>query len=140
VTTDCIFRRIAVGDAEASIAYEDDATVAFMDLRQLSGGHTLVVPRRHITDIFQLDDATGAAIISTVARVSRAVRDVFDPDGINVWQSNGEAAGQEVLHFHVHVVPRDHGDGLLRFYSQRPDYPPRPNLDAEAAKIRAALT
>jgi histidine triad (HIT) family protein len=137
--TDCIFCAIAAHDAEASIVFEDDATVAFMDLRQMSPGHTLVVPKKHVSDIFELDDDTGAAVMRMVARVARAVRDALHPDGINVWQSNGEGAGQEVFHLHVHVLPRVTGDGMLRVYPQRPDYPPRAELDAVAASIAREL-
>ncbi len=139
MTTDCVFCQIVAGEAPASIAYEDERTLAFLDLRQMRGGHTLVVPKQHITDIFDLDDATGAAVMATVARVARGVRAAFAPDGVNIWQSNGEAAGQEVFHLHFHVVPRHAGDGLLRFYPQRPGYPERPELDAQAAAIRDAI-
>jgi histidine triad (HIT) family protein len=139
VTQDCIFCQIVAGKAEASIAYEDDATVAFMDLRQTSPGHTLVVPKRHIRDIFELDAATGAALIATTAGVARAVRVAFEPDGINIWQSNEAAAGQEVFHLHFHVLPRRTDDGLLKFYPSSPSSPERSILDERAAKIRQAI-
>jgi histidine triad (HIT) family protein len=67
------------------------------------------------------------------------VRDAFGPDGINIWQSNGEAAGQEVFHLHLHVLPRRLNDGLLRFYPSRPGYPSRAELDDQAALIRERL-
>jgi histidine triad (HIT) family protein len=110
-----------------------------MDLRQSRAGHVLVVPKRHVADIFELDEETGAALIATVTRVARAVRDAIVPDGMNIWQSNGEAAGQEVLHLHFHVQPRWHGDNLLRYYSAKPEYPPREELDGQAALIAALL-
>lgn len=134
-----MFCRIVAGDAEASVAYQDAATMAFMDLRQFSRGHTLVVPRAHVADIFALDDATGAAVFSTLARVARAVREAFAPAGMSIWQSNGAAAGQEVFHLHFHVVPRHPGDDLLRVYPSNPAGPPRRDLDAQAAAIRRAL-
>ena len=139
MTDDCIFCEIVAGRAEASVAYEDDATLAFMDLRQFHPGHTLVVPKRHIVDIFELDDETGAALISSVARTARGMRDAFAPDGLNIWQSNGVAGGQEVFHLHFHVLPRWNGDELLRFYPRKPDYPTRAVLNETAAKIRTAL-
>ena len=70
---ECIFCQIVAGEAEASVAYEDDATVAFMDLRQTNAGHTLVVPRRHIRDIYELDDDTAAAVIAATSRGSKAL-------------------------------------------------------------------
>lgn len=139
MTEGCIFCEIVRGEAEASVAYEDEATLAFMDLRQFHPGHTLVVPKRHIVDIYELDDATGTALMSSVARVARGVRAALEPEGLNVWQSNGAAGGQEVFHLHFHVLPRWSGDGLLRIYPRRPDYPTRATLDETAGMIRAAL-
>lgn len=101
----------------------------------MSPGHVLVVPKTHVPDIFALDDALGAAVMRTVMRVARAVGDALRPDGLNIWQSNGEAAGQEVLHAHFHVLPRAQGDGMLRIYPRRPDYPSRGELDSLAASI-----
>ncbi len=138
MTEDCIFCRIVAGEAEASVADEDEVTMAFMDLRQFHPGHTLIVPKQHIADIFALDDATGAALMTTVARVSRAVRKTFRPDGINVWQSNG-APWQEVFHIHFHVLPRWKGDGLLRFTPPSRNRPDRAELDEQAKRIRAAM-
>jgi histidine triad (HIT) family protein len=139
VTDDCVFCGIVAGRVEASVAYEDEATLAFMDIRQFNRGHTLVVPKRHIVDIFALDDATGAALMATTARVARAMRAAFTPDGTNISISNGEAAGQEVFHLHLHVYPRWKDDGVLRFYPSKPGQPPRAELDEQAAAIRAAV-
>ncbi len=135
----CLFCEIVAGRAESSIVYEDAATVAFMDLRQLNPGHVLIVPRRHIVDVFGLDDATGAALISAIAIVARGVRHAFEPEGINISASNGAAAGQEVFHLHFHVLPRKQGDGLLRVYPASPPDPPRAMLDGMAADIRGAI-
>jgi histidine triad (HIT) family protein len=137
VTDGCIFCRIVAREAEASIAYEDEWTMAFMDLGQFHPGHTLVVSKAHIADLFSLDEATGAAMMATLARVASAVRDAFGPDGINVWQSNG-APWQEVFHLHIHVLPRCRDDGLLQFRPPR-SRPTRLELDTQAAKILAAL-
>ena len=137
MTDDCVFCRIVAGETEASIAYEDDATLAFMDLGQFAPGHTLVVPRRHIQDIYDIDAEAGAAIMVALGRVAAAVRQAFQPQGINVWQSNGPPF-QEVLHLHFHVLPRREGDGLLAFRAPRTK-PPRAALDEQAAAIRAAI-
>ena len=135
---ECIFCQIVAGEAEASIAYEDDATMAFMDVGQFHAGHALVVPRSHIRDIYGLDEKTGSALMAAVSRVAEGVRDAFQPDGINIWQSNG-APWQEVFHLHFHVLPRWREDGLLRFTPPSRNQPTRPELDDQAAKIRAAL-
>ena len=135
---DCIFCQVIAGEAEASIAYDDEATVAFLDLRQFHSGHTLVVPKRHIRDIYGLDEKTGGALMAAISRVAEGVREAFQPHGINVWQSNG-APWQEVFHLHFHVLPRWREDGLLRFTPPRRKQPSRAELDDQAAKIRAAL-
>ncbi|MCH7579871.1 MAG: HIT family protein [Chloroflexi bacterium] len=138
MAAECIFCQIVAGEAEASFAYEDDATMAFVDLRQFHAGHTLVVPRRHIRDIYGLDEKTGSALMAAISRVAEGVREAFQPDGINIWQSNG-APWQEVFHLHFHVLPRWREDGLLRFTPPSRNQPTRPELDDQAAKIRAAL-
>ena len=136
----CIFCGIASGGAEASVVFDDRHVIAFMDLRAFQPGHTLVIPRAHVSDISALEDGgTARALMLAVARVSRAVRSAFAGQGISVWSSNGEAAGQEVPHLHLHVVPRYEGDGLLRVYPSRPDHPPRADLDEHARRIRDAM-
>ena len=137
MTEDCIFCRVVAGEAEASVAYEDEATIAFMDIGQFHPGHTLLVSKRHIVDLYALDEATGAAVMAALVRVARAVGHAFQPHGINVWQSNG-APWQEVFHLHFHVLPRWRNDGILRFPPPRRQ-PSRKELDEQAAKIRAAL-
>ena len=138
MTEECVFCAIVSRKVEASIAYEDDATLAFMDHEQLHPGHALVVPKRHIVDMFALDDATGAALMAALSRVARAVRQAFRPDGINLWQANG-APWQEVFHLHFHVLPRWKDDGLLRFSPPERSQPSQPELDDQATKIRSAL-
>jgi histidine triad (HIT) family protein len=136
----CTFCRIAAGNAEASIVLEGEHVVAFMDLRAFHAGHTLIIPKLHIRDVMALDDgAIAGALMSAVASVARAVERVFAADGITVWSSNGSAAGQEVFHLHLHVMPRYEGDGLLRVYPPKPGYPSRAALDEHAARIRQAI-
>ena len=113
--------------------------MAFMDLRQMSPGHVLVIPKTHVADIFDVDATTGAALMTTIARVARAVRDALRPDGMNIWQSNGKGAGQEVFHVHFHVLPRREGDGMLRIYPRHPDAPSRAELSAIAQNIANSI-
>lgn len=134
---DCPFCAILAQRAPASIVAEDSTVIAFMDLRQPVPGHVLIVPRRHVPDIYDLTSDEGAAIMHLALRVAHAQRRAFDPQGMNLWQSNGEVAGQEVWHFHLHVAPRAAGDGLLRAYHNEPPAPsPRAHLDALAAQLR----
>ena len=136
----CAFCAILAGTLPASLVHEDDQAIAFMDLRQAVPGHVLVVPRRHVETVFDLDEDTAAQLMRIAVRIARAADAVFAPDGLNLWQSNRDAGGQEVAHVHLHVQPRRTGDGLLRIY---PDAVPPPTpadaLDHMAVALRASL-
>ena len=135
----CAFCGIVAGSMEASVVYEDDATLAFMDLRQPNAGHVLVIPKEHVETIYDLLPETGARLMQTVIRTARAVRRSVQPGGLSIWQSNGEAAGQEVPHLHVHLFARQPRDGFLRVYPERPARPDRTVLDQLAEQIRAGF-
>jgi len=113
-TGPCTFCQIISGQAPGNFVFRDDAVVAIADLRQVTEGHVLVMPTAHFETIDDLDEATAARLAWATVRASRAVRRAYAPDGINVWSSNGEAAGQEVPHVHIHILPRWTGDGLMR--------------------------
>lgn len=133
----CVFCGIVDGSKPHSIVSEDDRTIAFMSIRQQREGHVLVIPRAHVENVFGLDEETGAAVMATTVRIARAVEAAFQPEGLHLWQSNGPAADQEVPHFHMHVMPRWHGDGLLAWYpTQGPVYPERDELDRQATLIK----
>ncbi|MEP6765952.1 MAG: HIT family protein [Gemmatimonadaceae bacterium] len=136
----CVFCAIVADHSRASIVYQDAITIAFLDLRQFHHGHVLVIPRQHVSDIREADDATAAAIMVTVAHVARAVNQVFPNDGLSVWHSAGEGANQEVPHLHFHVHPRFMRDDVLRVYPDSPELPPRSTLDQWAEELRLALS
>ncbi|WP_236685905.1 HIT family protein [Pseudoxanthomonas suwonensis] len=136
----CPFCAILAGDLPASVVCEDAHAIAFMDLRQAVPGHVLVVPRRHVETIFELDEDTAGALMRMAVRVAQAAGRAFAPAGLNLWQSNGHAGGQEVPHVHLHVQPRQVGDGLLRIYPERVPAPAaRAQLDALALHLRGHL-
>ena len=135
----CAFCEIVAGRLPATIVFADDATVAFLDLRQFHAGHVLVVPRDHVVDIRQVDDRTAAAIMSTVARLSRAVHRAYPSDGLSVWHSAGAGANQEVPHLHFHVHPRRIGDDLLRVYPSPPALPSAAELEKLGEPIKMML-
>ena len=136
----CPFCAIVAGELPAAIVADDGVVLAFMDLRQAVPGHVLVVPYRHVPDLYSLAPDEAAGVMRMAQRVAQALRAEFDPAGLNLWQSNGRAAGQEVFHFHLHVQPRRVGDGLLRVY---PDGAPQSakagELDAMAQALRTHL-
>lgn len=140
--SDCVFCGIVAGTVPASVVHEDDATLAFMDLRQPNPGHVLVIPRTHVEMIYDLEADAAARVFQATVIVANAIRRSLDPPGLNVWQSNGPAvAFQEVphVHVHVHLLPRQHDDQLIRIYPEKPPYPDRAALNEMAATIRAGL-
>jgi diadenosine tetraphosphate (Ap4A) HIT family hydrolase len=109
----CIFCAIAAGQAPAHLVFEDDRVLAFMDIRPMSAGHTLVVPRTHAAGLESLDPEDGQRMFAVGQRIARGMRrSTLDVDGINLVLSDGRAAMQTVFHAHLHVLPRRHGDKL----------------------------
>ena len=134
---DCVFCRIVAKQIPASIVWEDELTLAFMDIGSVNPGHVLVACKPHAENIFSLDEHHAAAVFQTTARVARAVDKAFAPQGVTLYQANGRAAGQTVFHFHIHVVPRHEGDGMeLAWPLQNP---PRAALEEAAERIRRAV-
>jgi len=109
---DCVFCRSARREAPAHIVYEDEHTLAFLDINPVTRGHTLVIPKRHYNDLFAIPVEELEAVAVTAQRVARALRRGLGAEGINLLQSSGVLAGQVVLHFHLHVIPRYRNDGL----------------------------
>ncbi|WP_072807258.1 HIT family protein [Rhodococcoides yunnanense] len=133
-----IFAEIIAGNAESSMVYEDASVVAFMDIRPFTQGHVLVVPRLRARSLAELDPETGAQIFVVGQKVAAALR-ASDPRvaGVNFFLADGEVAGQEIFHVHLHVIPRTTGDGFgLR---GRPTSPPRSELDRQAFLIAGIL-
>ena len=131
-----VFARILRGEIPAHKVYEDEHTLAFMDVMPQSDGHALVIPKAEAENLFELPAPALTATILTTQRVARAVRKAFDAPGVMVAQLNGRAAGQSVFHIHFHVVPRY--DGLdLRFHAR--DMADPALLADHAARVRAAL-
>ncbi len=135
----CVFCQIVNGASPASIVCEDDLTMAFVDLRQFHPGHVLVIPRAHLRDVRELDPATGAALMQTVATITTAVGRAFPNEGLSLWHSIGPAAFQEVPHLHIHIHPRRENDEFLRVYPAEPATPDSQTLDRYATMVRARL-
>lgn len=112
MSDDCIFCSIIEGDIPSHTVYEDEDTYAFLDVNPVSDGHLLVIPKQHAEQLTDLDPQTTEAVFRTVRNVAAAVEDGLQPDGVNLLQNNGEAAGQEVDHVHVHIIPRYADDGF----------------------------
>lgn len=108
---DCIFCKIVAGDMPATVVYEDEHTLAFLDIAPLVSGHTLVIPKQHVDPITMASPAILSACIHTAQVVAKAQEEALHANGINLHQANGRAAGQMVPHLHFHVIPRFDDDG-----------------------------
>ncbi len=143
VDFNCIFCAIAAKRAPASIVYESDEAMAFLDIHPVVEGHTLVIPKKHCRNIFDLDDESGKAVMRASRIVARALRATFNADGLTILQSNERAGGQAIFHYHAHLAPRFYNDGLMsrteterRLQWRARGKPSRQELDALAEKIR----
>lgn len=138
---DCVFCRILSGELPVSIVYQDSGCTALMDIQPVNAGHVLVIPNHHAPSLADLSEETGAHLFSTAQRVAAALRKSgVKCEGVNLFLADGEAAGQEVFHAHLHVFPRFTGDGFgFRFGANYSTLPERSELDAIAQQIRNAF-
>lgn len=102
----CIFCKITNGDIPSSKVYEDKNVYAFLDISQVTKGHTLVIPKIHKENIFELDAELAGPLFESVKKVADAIQSAFSPKGLNLLNNNGETAGQSVFHYHMHLIPR----------------------------------
>lgn len=137
--TSCAFCNVVEGTQDERIVYENASVIAILDPRQANPGHVLVIPKAHFQDIYSLSEEAGSEIMKAVILLSQAVREVFQPDGMSIWQSNGPGAHQEVPHVHFHIHPRKMDDGLLRVYPRWLERLPDGTLSSYADRIRKAL-
>ncbi len=136
----CAFCDLIQGAAEVSICHEDSDAIGFMDIQPVNNGHVLVVPRKHYESLLDVPEELGLHLFRITMMLANAVRQVSGTSDMNIVVNSGAAAGQDEPHYHVHIIPRRHGDGFtipLPFNaSQMPD---RTVLDAYAARIISAL-
>lgn len=146
VDYNCVFCAIAAKRAPAAIVYESADALAFLDIHPVVQGHTLVIPKKHYRNLFDLDDECGRAVTHASRVVARALRTAFNADGLTVLQSNERAGGQAVFHYHAHLAPRFLGDGLMsreghnrQMQWRARGNPTRDELEQIAQKIRAHI-
>jgi histidine triad (HIT) family protein len=121
---DCIFCKVINGDIPVAKVYEDEHVLAFLDISQVTKGHTLVIPKVHKENIYELTPEIAENLFKVVPKISNAMKDQFNPIGLNLLNNNGEAAGQSVFHYHLHILPRyGKGDGFGAVWkSNQSDY------------------
>ena len=138
---ECIFCKIIAKQISASMVYEDNTVSAFMDIQPVNSGHVVVIPKKHCAYLADLDPEVGAQIFITAKNIAEAIRKTdIKCEGINLFLADGDVAGQEVFHCHLHVIPRYKDDGFgLKFSSDYFNLPERKELDVNAGKIRDVL-
>ncbi|RWR14587.1 HIT family protein [Siminovitchia fortis] len=139
--SNCIFCKIVNGELPSAKVFENEDILAFLDISQITKGHTLVIPKVHKEDIFEMDEETAAKLFSAVPKIARAIKAEFGAKGMNLLNNNGSFAGQEVFHYHMHLIPRyDENDGFSkRFVSHQSEYSSE-DLQTMAAAISNQLT
>jgi histidine triad (HIT) family protein len=140
--SNCIFCQIIAGKSPVSLVYQDDDIMVFPDIQPVNPGHLLVIPKIHAPYLADLKEETANAIMQMAIRLSKAIRKSnIHCEGINVFIADGEAAGQDVFHFHLHVIPRFQNDGFGLKYDKTRNFlrRDRASLDSVAGEIKAHL-
>lgn len=136
MNTDCLFCKIIAGEIPAEKIYEDEQTLAFLDITPVNKGHTLVVPKKHSRNLFDADDDTLAILLPVAKKVVRALQKSISAKGVNIHINNEPAAGQVIFHTHLHIIPRFSEDGL-HLWKGHPY--PEGEVRETAEKIKTAL-
>lgn len=121
VVDDCIFCKIIAGEIPSKTVYEDDNYKAILDISPASKGHVIILPKNHANNIFEISDEDASGIMIVAKKIAAKLKKVFDCDGVNILQNNGEVAGQTVFHLHVHVIPRYENDNIKIKWAQHED-------------------
>ena len=124
MVSDCIFCKIVAGEIPASKVYEDDHFLAFLDISQVTPGHTLVIPKKHARNLLEMTPDETAALFNIVSRVTKKVESATQPQGMNIISNMEGIAGQSVFHTHVHILPRysQEDDLKIDFIAHEPDF------------------
>ena len=135
--SECEFCAIACGDSDAEVVCDGERWIAFFPLEPATSGHTLIIPREHVKDLWEVSADTGCDLMEAVILVGRAIKSALRPDGMNLITSAGAAAEQTVSHLHLHVVPRWSDDGFGELWPPKKPMPRAIERDA-ARRIRVA--
>lgn len=104
--SDCIFCKIVNGEIPSAKVYEDEEVYAFLDISQVTKGHTLLIPKKHKKNVFELSETEAGSLFQRVPFIAKALKSAYNAEGLNILNNNGEAAGQTVFHYHIHLIPR----------------------------------
>ncbi|WP_137743609.1 HIT family protein [Robertmurraya siralis] len=137
---DCIFCKIVAGEIPAAKVFENEHVIAFLDISQVTKGHTLVIPKIHKENLYELTPEIAAHLFEIVPNIANAIKGAYEPIGLNLLNNNGEKAGQSVFHYHLHLIPRyGEGDGFGAVWkSHQNEYKPE-DYQQIASEIKANL-
>lgn len=136
----CIFCKIINGDIPAAKVFENEHVLAFLDISQVTKGHTLVIPKLHQQDIFELKPDTAKELFSVVPKIANAIKETYAPLGLNILNNNGKPAGQAVFHYHLHLIPRyGKGDGFGAVWKDHSSEYTNENLQQIAKEIETSI-
>lgn len=136
---DCLFCKIISGEIPAKIVYEDDTSIAFLDINPCAEGHTVVIPKKHYAHFTDMKEQDAGNLFASVKNIAKAVEKATGADGSNIGLNNGKAAGQEVPHVHIHIIPRKDGDDGGAIQSIINTFPKTDNLDNLKEKIKGCF-
>ena len=136
--SDCIFCKISHKEAPASVVYEDDEVIAFLDINPIERGHTLVIPKRHFVDIWDIEASVLTKMVMVTKQVARKLATTLKAEGINTFSASGKPAGQDIYHFHIHVIPVGRGERtkFTDWWLSKISRAERSELDKLAQKLR----
>lgn len=138
--SDCIFCKIIDGSIPSTKVYEDENVYAFMDVFPLTKGHTLLIPKQHVQDLFEMPEDVAKNLYAAAPKIANAIKAAFQPQGLNTVNNNGSFAGQTVFHYHLHFIPRyDETDGLKLMWETKQDEFTSDVLQTVAAQIKENL-
>jgi histidine triad (HIT) family protein len=138
--SDCIFCKIVNGEIPSAKVFENEHVFAFLDLSQVTKGHTLVIPKVHKENIFELTPEIASKVFEVVPQIANSIKKQFHPEGLNLLNNNGALAGQSVFHYHMHIIPRyGKGDGFGAVWKSHEDQYTPEKLQEIATTIRDGL-
>ncbi|WP_345243056.1 HIT family protein [Pontibacillus salipaludis] len=140
MSQDCIFCKIRDGEIPSAKVYEDEDVYAFLDISQVTKGHTLVIPKEHVKNVYETSSDVAEKVFARVPKIANAIKATYEPVGLNVLNNNEKAAGQSVFHLHIHLIPRyGKNDGFgAKWEEHSKEYSPE-QLQAIAGDIAANI-
>ncbi len=135
-----IFEKIIAKEIPAHIVYEDDLTIAFLDVSQATKGHTLIVPKSPYPNLYEMPEALAGHVMGVAIKVANAIKRAFEPEGLNLLSNTGTIAGQSVFHFHIHLIPRYEKNDIGLSFTEHQDELSLEDYEERAERIRAALS